>query len=989
MPLCELCKKNQAVIYTTRLEQGQPVYQGLCLSCVYKHGYIKYGGLEEMMARFGVNEHNVEEVTAQLNNFINSMGDQNPEELMQTLMQGGMSEELEDVMQKLVGQFSAEDIETQEFSLEEDEEESDVIDDFIDEYLNQSDEEEDSDDMDEEFGSTDLVMIGFDELKDEDDLDDSDYLDDSEDDESEGDIEDSEDNEDIEDSDDDEDEDDDDEFAEDEYSDELEIESYESEDSELDEVLKRAFEKIYDSIGAEAEAEFDDESEEDADADTEAESRKTTAKEKDSPPNFSELIVTPDERRSISEERRAFHGEERSERSGRDRDRRRTRRSDQQQDKRLRHLRQYARNLNESYKKGEIDPLIGRHDELRRVVQILNRRSKNNPVLLGEPGVGKTAIAEGLAGRIVNGEVPAKLLDMELYLLDLTAMVAGTQFRGQFESRMKAVVDDAMEAENVILVIDELQNIMGAGDAEGAMNAANILKPALAKGEIRVLGSTTLDEYRRFIEKDHALERRFQQVIVEEPTREQAIEILKGNRDYYESHHYVIYPDAVITACVDLAIRYINDRFLPDKAIDIMDEAGSLANLQNDKLVKVVKLREEVERASNILERLQERSPEEGQEERFYELQAETRADYLQAQEAYKEVQEELNPSEIRFADVASVVETWTGIPVSQVTQTESERLLNLEQAIHKRLVGQEKAVNALARAIRRNRAGLRQQKKPASFIFVGPTGVGKTEMVKALAEAMFDQEDAYIRLDMSEYMESHTVSKLIGSPPGYVGYDDGGQLTEKVRRRPYSIILLDEIEKAHVDVYNILLQILDDGRLTDSHGRVVDFSNTIVVMTSNAGTTTKTQGMGFGQDGQIDLEERVNTVLKELFRPEFLNRIDETIVFHHLSKEEIRAIVELMLQEVQQGLAERSLRLKVNSEVKDLLAEEGYDPAYGARPLRRTITRRIEDPLTDYLLRGDLDGKSVIEVALGEGKDEQSRTKLDFIFHDAQETAD
>lgn len=962
MPLCELCKKNQAVIYTTRLEQGQPVYQGLCLSCVYKHGYIKYGGLEEMMARFGVNENNVEEVTAQLNQFIGSMGEMSPEELMQSLMHGDRSEELGEVMQKLLGQFSAEDIEMQEFTMEDMDDnvdQPDQIDDFINEYLNQTD-ENDHDEPSEEFGSSDLVMFGFDDFNEEDPFSDSDYADDSDDD--------------LEDE------------SDDEDSVEIDIETYEGDDSELDEALKRAFEKIYDSIGSEAEAE-ETETDEDVSVAAEEEAGMLFSEDKVGPPDFSELLGPPDEKHSLMENPFAHRGDDRMERP--ERDRRRTKRSDQQQDKRLRHLRQYARNLNESYKAGEIDPLIGRQDELRRVIQILNRRSKNNPVLLGEPGVGKTAIAEGLAGRIVKGEVPAKLLGMELYLLDLTAMVAGTQFRGQFESRMKAVVDDAMEAENVILVIDELQNIMGAGDAEGAMNAANILKPALAKGEIRVLGSTTLDEYRRFIEKDHALERRFQQVIVEEPSREQAIEILKGNREYYEAHHYVLYSDAVITACVDLAIRYINDRFLPDKAIDIMDEAGSLANLQNEKLVSVVKLREEVERASSILERLQERSPEEGQEERFYELQAETRADYLKAQAAYEEVQQDLVPSEIHFSDVASVVETWTGIPVSQVTQTESERLMNLEEAIHKRLVGQEKAVNALARAIRRNRAGLRQQKKPASFIFVGPTGVGKTEMVKALAEAMFDQEDAYIRLDMSEYMESHTVSKLIGSPPGYVGYDDGGQLTEKVRRRPYSIILLDEIEKAHADVYNILLQILDDGRLTDSHGRVVDFSNTIVVMTSNAGTTTKTQGMGFGQDGQIDLEERVRTVLKDLFRPEFLNRIDETIVFHHLGKEEIRAIVELMLKEVQQGLAERGIRLRVNDDVKDLLAEEGYDPAYGARPLRRTITRRIEDPLTDHLLRGDLEGKSVVEIKHGEGKDEQGRQKVDFVFHDAQETAD
>ncbi len=622
-------------------------------------------------------------------------------------------------------------------------------------------------------------------------------------------------------------------------------------------------------------------------------------------------------------------------------------------------LDQFGTNLTQKARVGKIDRIIGREKELERVIQILNRRSKNNPVLLGAPGVGKTAIAEGLAVRIASGDVPAKLLDMSVYLLDMTAMVAGTQFRGQFESRMKGVVDDARKSENIILVIDELHNIMGAGDAEGAMNAANILKPALAKGEIRVVGSTTLDEYRRFIEKDSALERRFQKVIVEEPSIEDSIEILKGIRDYYEVHHHVSYSDEVIAYAVRASSRYIMDRFLPDKAIDLLDEAGSRANLAEVRLVKqkqLVKEKAEVERTLSEIEgKMDGADPQKIEEENLYEQQAETKAKLLRLQKEIESLESEILPTIISQEDIARVIEMWTGIPVQRITESESDKLLKLEDRLHQRVIGQNKAVSALARAIRRNRAGFGKKHKPASFIFVGPTGVGKTELVKAIAEAMFANEDSLIRMDMSEFMEAHTVSKLIGSPPGYVGYDDGGQLTERVRRKPYSVILFDEIEKAHPDVFNLLLQILDDGRLTDSHGRLVNFENTILIMTSNAGTTLKANGFGFGAEGYIALESRVQSVLKEMFRPEFLNRIDEIIVFSELSREEIRQIVDLMLKEVREQLKDKQVDVEISIAAKDQLAIEGYDAKYGARPLRKTIQRRLEDPLADMYLLGQL----------------------------------
>ena len=609
--------------------------------------------------------------------------------------------------------------------------------------------------------------------------------------------------------------------------------------------------------------------------------------------------MDPEKERELSDFREFFMG---GKKRGSKRDKQKA--NSEKKDPKTKNLDTYGTNLTQLAREGKIDRLIGRDKELSRVIQILNRRSKNNPALIGNPGVGKTAIAEGLAVRIAKGEVPQKLLDMKVYLLDMMALVAGTQFRGQFESRMKGVVDEATKNQNVILVIDEMHNIMGAGDAEGAMNAANILKPALAKGQIRVIGSTTLDEYRRHIEKDSALERRFQKVIVEEPSVEESIEILKGIRDYYEKHHFVQYPDDVIEYAVTASSRYIMDRYLPDKAIDLLDEAGSQVNLKEVRLVSLASMKKEYKQLDAEVKQIESRietsaTPEEIENEHLYELQAEKKSRVLRLEKEIESLENELVPSIITCEDISRVIEMWTGIPVKRISESESEQLLKLEERLHQRVIGQEKAVSALARAIRRNRSGFGKAHKPSSFIFVGPTGVGKTELVKALAEAMFAREDALIRIDMSEYMESHTVSKLIGSPPGYVGYDDGGQLTERVRRKPYSVVLFDEIEKAHPDVFNMLLQILDDGRLTDSHGRLVNFEHTILVMTSNAGTSLKANGFGFGAEGHVALENRVHTVLKEMFRPEFLNRIDEIVVFQELTPEEIRSIVDLMLKEL------------------------------------------------------------------------------------------
>lgn len=629
--------------------------------------------------------------------------------------------------------------------------------------------------------------------------------------------------------------------------------------------------------------------------------------------------------------------------------------------KKRKHLDQYGINLIDRAEKGEIDRIIGRNKEIDRVVQILNRRSKNNPILIGEPGVGKTAIAEGLAVRIIEKQVPAKLYHAEVYLLDMTAIVAGTQFRGQFEGRMKAIIKEAQECGNIILIIDEIHNIMGAGEVHGGvMNAANILKPALARGDIQIMGATTLEEYRKHIEKDSALERRFQPVLVEEPTIEETIEILKGIRHYYENYHHVKLSDPVLETAVKLSERYITDRYLPDKAIDVIDEAGSRVNLKNKGLIELESLRQQ-------LVSIQEEK-EKAALDNDFEKAAQCKVDEISIQNKIQET-EENSQREITTEDIAHVIEAWTNIPVQKITEEEARKLLDLESRLHERIIGQEEAVKHLARSIRRNRSGFRKKKKPASFIFVGPTGVGKTEVVRALSTELFGSEEAMIRIDMSEYMEKHTVSKLIGSPPGYVGYDDGGQLTEKVRRKPYSVILLDEIEKAHPDVFNMLLQILEDGRLTDSQGRITFFENTIIVMTSNAGSHLKSGGFGFNKEGYEHMENRVKEVLRETFRPEFLNRVDNVIVFSKLTKEELRQIIDLMLQEVLDSAKEQEMTIEVAEDVKDFILKKGYDERYGARPLRRAIQEYIEDEVAEAFLQKRFQAGDNIRVTLREGK--------------------
>ena len=624
------------------------------------------------------------------------------------------------------------------------------------------------------------------------------------------------------------------------------------------------------------------------------------------------------------------------------------------QNKKKKFLDTYGTNLTAKAKNNELDIVIGRDNEIKRIIQILNRRSKNNPCLIGEPGVGKTAIAQGLAIRIANQNVPAKLLNKEVYLLDMTAVIAGTQFRGQFESRMKGIIDECKEYGNIILVIDEIHNIIGAGDGEHSMNAANILKPALSNGEIQLIGTTTLKEYRKYIEKDSALERRFQQVLVEEPNIDDSIGILEGIKKYYEEYHKVKISLDVIKQAVIMSEKYIHDRFLPDKAIDILDEACSRINLENKELFTLEKLKQELEQVQAEKEEVIAADSTED-----YQKAADLKTRECQLIEQIDKLNKTMKPRQLTVQDIANVIESWTKIPVQKITEAETQKLLNLETNLHKRIIGQDEAVSAVARAIRRNRAGLKSTKRPPSFIFVGPTGVGKTELAKSLAYEMFGSEDSIIRIDMSEYMESHSTSKLIGAPPGYVGYDDAGQLTDKVKRKPYSIILLDEIEKAHPDVFNILLQVLDDGILTDSQGNSVSFSNTIIIMTSNVGSNLNNNSIGFG-NSMIN-KNKIMDSLKDVFRPEFLNRVDEIVTFDPLTKEQLLQIVDLMLNDTVKALSDKDIKMNMTEAAKNYILEKGTDIKFGARPLRRAIQRYVEDELSEMILRQQLlDGQTV-----------------------------
>lgn len=632
-------------------------------------------------------------------------------------------------------------------------------------------------------------------------------------------------------------------------------------------------------------------------------------------------------------------------------------------------LNDFGRDLTVLAKDNKIDPVIGRQKEIERVIQVLSRRTKNNPVLIGEPGVGKTAIAEGLAQKIIDGDIPEVLKNKRVVALDMGALLAGSKYRGEFEERLKKVMDEIKAAGNVILFIDEMHTLIGAGAAEGAIDAANILKPALARGELQTIGATTLDEYRKHVEKDAALERRFQPIQVPEPTLEEAEAILLGLRDKYEAHHGVKITDDAVKAAVKFSDRYITDRFLPDKAIDLIDEASSKVHLKvNTAPLNLKELEEEIAALSNEKE-----SAVMAQE---YEMAAKLRDAELKKKKELEETRANWKSENIKKEqivteeDIANIVSNWTGIPINKLAQEESDKLLNMESILHQRVIGQEDAITAVSKAVRRARSGLKSPKRPiGTFIFLGPTGVGKTELARALAESLFGEEDALIRIDMSEYMEKHAVSRLVGAPPGYVGYDEGGQLTEAVRRKPYSVVLLDEIEKAHPEVFNILLQVLDDGRLTDSKGRTVDFRNTVLIMTSNVGAThlKETAPLGFtrptADDNFKHMQSRVMDALKKSFRPEFLNRIDETIVFHSLDQGHIKEIVGLMLKDLNKRLEENELTLEVTDKAKDLLAQEGFDPEYGARPLRRAIQKLVEDNLAEEMLKGNFKAGDVVLV--------------------------
>ncbi len=625
-------------------------------------------------------------------------------------------------------------------------------------------------------------------------------------------------------------------------------------------------------------------------------------------------------------------------------------------EKKHKYLDNYCINLSRRAREGKLDAVIGREEEIQRVVQILNRRQKNNPCLIGEPGVGKTAIAEGLAQRIAAGEVPFKLRDKEVYLLDLTALVAGTQFRGQFESRMKGLIEEIRKLGNVILVIDEVHNIVGAGDAEGSMNAANILKPALSRGEIQVIGATTFNEYRKYIEKDTALERRFQPVTVAEPSIEDTLKILKGIAHYYETYHGVSIPEGVLRQAVLLSERYITDRFLPDKAIDLIDEACSDLNLKDPTINRRMEVKRDLENVTFERETLMSAEAPEGEElteeqlDQRYARIAELRSQEMRLQEELAELEKKGVP-QVTMENIARVIEMWTKIPASKIKEEEFKRLAELDVRLKQHIVGQDEAVDAVSAAIRRSRVGISPKHKPVSFIFVGSTGVGKTELVKQLADDLFDSPDSLIRLDMSEFMEKHSVSRLVGSPPGYVGYDEAGQLTEKIRRKPYSVVLFDEIEKAHPDVLNILLQILDDGEVTDAHGRKVNFENTVIVMTSNAGSGKAAGAVGFGRSADDQDKERVMKALQEFLRPEFINRVDEIVYFHQLTEENFRGIAGIMLEELKAALEEKGYHFTYDDALVDYLVKKSYSAAYGARNLRRCIQKDVEDPMAARII--------------------------------------
>ena len=644
-------------------------------------------------------------------------------------------------------------------------------------------------------------------------------------------------------------------------------------------------------------------------------------------------------------------------------------------EKKRKFLDNYCINLSRRAREGKLDAVIGREEEIERVVQILNRRQKNNPCLIGEPGVGKTAIAEGLAQRIVAGQVPFKLRDKEVYLLDLTALVAGTQFRGQFESRMKGLIEEIRKAGNIILVIDEVHNIVGAGDAEGSMNAANILKPALSRGEIQVIGATTFNEYRKFIEKDSALERRFQPVTVAEPNIEDTLKILKGIAHYYENFHGVQIPEGILRQAVTLSERYITDRFLPDKAIDLIDEACSDLNLRDASINRRMELKRDLENITFERETLMSAEPEEGKEFTQEELDtryariAELRSQEMRLQAELTEIEKKGVP-QLTMENIARVIELWTKIPASKIREEEFKRLSELELRLKQHIVGQDEAVAAVAAAIRRNRVGISPKHKPVSFIFVGSTGVGKTELVKQLADDLFHAPESLIRLDMSEFMEKHSVSRIVGSPPGYVGYDEAGQLTEKIRRKPYSVVLFDEIEKAHPDVLNVLLQILDDGQITDAHGRKVNFENTVIVMTSNAGSDKSAGGtVGFGRSSDEQDKERVMKALQSFLRPEFINRVDEIVYFHQLTKDNFRGIATIMLNELAESLSAKGFTFIYDETLLDYLVEKSYSAAYGARNLRRCIQKELEDPMAVRIIESFDHPITHIRASAADGK--------------------